>query len=114
MTSVGLPTSRQSAPCLRGADRGVRGVAGSQARVVAVACRLTSGVHPTAERGPALRRLRRAVLVWSATVLRTKFPDPGVGVPGCSACAPGGCSAIGWPPQPMPGPYEPVRAGAFV
>jgi len=51
-------------------------VAGSQARVVTVACRLTSGVHPTAERGPALRRLRRAVLVWSATVLRTKIQDP--------------------------------------
>jgi len=29
-------------------------------------------------------------------------------------CAPGRCSAIGWTPQPMPGPYEPAGAVAFV
>jgi len=44
--------------------------------MVAIGCRLASGVHPIAERGPALRRPHRAVLVWSATVLRTKIQDP--------------------------------------
>jgi len=108
LSIVVLPTCRQYTPCLRGPDLGVRRGAGSYARVIAVACRLTSGVHPTAERGPALRRVHRAIVVWSGSVLRTKVHDAGVRAPGGPACVPGWCSAIGWTPQSMPGPCRPV------
>ena len=88
-------------------------MAGSQARVVAVVCRLASGGHPIAERGPALRQALQAVHPWSGSVLRTKVLTSGVKVPAWRVCVPGWCSAIGWTPQSEPGPHMPVGAAGF-
>ena len=82
-------------------------------RVVAVVCRLASGSHPIAERGPALRRALRAVHAWSGSVLRTKVLTSGVKVPAWPVCVPGWCSAIGWTPQCEPGPHTPLGAVAL-
>jgi len=104
-SNVGSPTCRQSTPYPRGPDLHLRGSLASRPASSPWAVRLTTGVHPIAERGPALRRLHRPVLVRSGTVLRTKVHDPRVRVPGGPACAPGCCSAIGWTPQSVPGPW---------
>ena len=88
--------------------------AGSQARVAAVVGRVASGGHPVAERGPALRWVHWAVVVWSGSVLRTKVHKSGVRVPAGPACVPGWGSDIRWTPRSVPGPYEPVGAVAFV
>ncbi len=108
-----MATSRQCSPSPRGADLGVRDVAGSPARVVAVICRLASGGHPIAERGPALRWALRAVRAWSGSVLRTEVLTSGVKVPAGPVCVPGWCSAIGRTPLCEPGPHRHVGAVGF-
>ena len=114
MTQVALPARRQCAPSPRGPDLDVCDGRDSRARAVAVVCRLTSGVHPDSERGPALRPLNRATGVWLRTVLHTKVQQPRLDVPGAPACPPGCCSAIGGTPQPVPGPHRPEGAFAIV
>ena len=86
-TQVGVPTMRQSTPWGRAPDLGVRDVAGSQARVVALVCRRTFGGHPDAERCPALRAGHRAVGRWDGTVLRTKVQGARSRVPCGHLCA---------------------------